>query len=280
MVILDGKSLKDKKILELRSKVSRLNDKLCLVVIQVGNEESSNIYVNQKKKMCEFVGYEFIHRKLDNNVSENELLDIIEEYNRDNRVNGILVQMPLPDHINEVVIQNKILYYKDVDGLSDINMGRLVHNRDGLISCTPKGIVSLLDYYNIKIEGKHVVVVGRSNLVGRPLGSLLLNRNATVTITHSKTKDLAFYTKRADILIVAVGKKHLIKADMVKDNSVVVDVGITRENNKLYGDVDFDMVKDKVSYISPVPGGVGPMTVYSLAENIYQAYLLGSDLIE
>lgn len=280
MILLDGKSLKEKKLLELRDKVFSLSDRLSLVVIQVGNDEASNIYVNQKKKMCEFVGYEFIHRKLDVNVSEKELLDIIESYNKDKSVTGILVQMPLPVHINEVVVQNKILYYKDVDGLSDINMGMLVHNRDGLISCTPKGIVSLLDYYNIDISGKHVVIVGRSNLVGRPLASLMLNRDATVSICHSKTLNLEYYTKNADILIVAVGKKHLITADMVGEGSVVVDVGISRENNKLYGDVDFDGVKDKVSYISPVPGGVGPMTVYSLAQNVYQAYLLGSDLVE
>ena len=280
MILLDGKSLKEKKLLELKDKVSNISDKLCLVVIQVGNNSASDVYVNQKKKMCEFVGYEFIHKKLDVNVSEEELLDIIESYNKDKSVTGILVQMPLPKHINEVVIQNKILYYKDVDGLSDINIGRLVHNKDGLISCTPKGIVSLLDYYNIDISGKHVVIVGRSNLVGRPLASLMLNRDATVTITHSKTLNLEYYTKNADILIVAVGKKHLITADMVSEGSVVVDVGISRGNNKLYGDVDFDGVKDKVSYISPVPGGVGPMTVYSLAQNVYQAYLLGSDLVE
>lgn len=280
MIILDGKKLKEKKLLELKDKVSKLEDKLTLVVIQVGNDSASNVYVNQKKKMADYVGYNFIYRKLDENVSQDELLDIIDGYNKDSNVHGILVQMPLPKHIDEAIVQNKILYYKDVDGLSDINMGRLVHNKDGLISCTPNGILNLLEEYNIDVSGKHVVVVGRSNLVGRPLASLLLNRDATVTILHSKTKDISYYTKEADILIVAVGKKHLIKKDMVKDNAVVIDVGITLEDGKLYGDVDFDNVKDKVSYITPVPGGVGPMTVWALAFNVYKAYKLGCDDIE
>ena len=190
MIILDGKKLKEKKLLELKDKVSKLEDKLTLVVIQVGNDSASNVYVNQKKKMADYVGYNFIYRKLDENVSQDELLDIIDGYNKDSNVHGILVQMPLPKHIDEAIVQNKILYYKDVDGLSDINMGRLVHNKDGLISCTPNGILNLLEEYNIDVSGKHVVVVGRSNLVGRPLASLLLNRDATVTILHSKTKDL------------------------------------------------------------------------------------------
>lgn len=280
MIILDGKKLKEKNLLELKDKVSKLEDKLTLVVIQAGNDSASNVYVNQKKKMADYVGYNFIYRKLDENVSQDELLNIIDGYNKDSNVHGILVQMPLPKHIDEAVVQNKILYYKDVDGLSDINMGRLVHNKDGLISCTPNGILNLLEEYNIDVSGKHVVVVGRSNLVGRPLASLLLNRDATVTILHSKTKDISYYTKAADILIVAVGKKHLIKKDMVKDNAVVIDVGITLEDGKLYGDVDFDNVKDKVSYITPVPGGVGPMTVWALAFNVYKAYKLGCDDIE
>lgn len=277
MNILDGKKLKDKKLLELKNKISKLTTKLTLVVIQVGNNSASDIYVNQKKKMAEFVGYNFIHRKLDNNISEKELLDIIDSYNKDKNITGILVQMPLPKHINEIVIQNKILYYKDVDGLSDINTGKLVHNRNCLISCTPKGIMSLLEEYKIDVAGKNVVIVGRSNLVGKPLANLMINKSATVTITHSKTNNLEFYTKQADILIVAVGKKHLIKSDMVKDNSIIIDVGINRIDNKLYGDVDFENIKEKVKYITPVPGGVGPMTVCELAYNVYEAYKIGSE---
>ena len=279
-MILDGKKLKERRLLELKQKVSNLNKKLSLVVIQVGDDEASNIYVNQKKKMCEYVGYNFIHSKLDINITEKELLNIIDRYNKDNAITGILVQLPLPKHINPVLIQNKIQYNKDVDGMSDINMGRLVHNRECLVSCTPKGIVNLLNDYNINISGKHIVIIGRSNLVGKPLFHLLLNNDATITITHSKTNNLSSITNKADILIVAVGKKHLITADMVKDGAIVVDVGINRENNKLYGDVDFDNVSKKASYITPVPGGIGPMTVCELAYNIYDANFLGSDKYE
>ena len=280
MILLDGKKLKEKRLLELKRKILSLSKKLTLVVIQVGNDEASNIYVNQKKKMAEYIGYEFIHLKLDNKISQDELINVIDKYNKNRNITGILVQMPLPKHIDESVIANKILYYKDVDGLSDINAGRLVHNKKCLIAATPKGIINLLKEYNIDITSKHVVIVGRSNLVGKPLSSLFINNDATVTIVHSKTKDISSYTKKADILIVATGKKHIITKDMVKDNAIVIDVGITRDNNKLYGDVDFDNVKNKTSYITPVPGGVGPMTVCELAYNVYEAYLLGSDNIE
>lgn len=280
MVLLDGKKLKNKKLDILKEKISCLNDKLTLVVIQVGNNAASDVYVKQKKKMADYVGYNFICKKLDESITEEQLLEIIDYYNKDKSTTGILVQMPLPKHINEVVIQNKILYYKDVDGLSDINAGRLVHNRKTLVSCTPKGILSLLDEYKIDVKGKHIVIVGRSNLVGKPLFNLLLNRDATVTIVHSKTVNLSDYTKMADILIVAVGKKHFIKEDMVKEGSVVIDVGITRAGDKLYGDVCYEELLDKVSYITPVPGGVGPMTVTELGYNVLEAYYMGSDSFE
>ncbi len=279
-MILDGKKLKEKKLNILKEETSKLDKKLTLCVIQVGEDTASEIYVNQKKKMADFVGFAFKHIKLKNDVSEDYLLSIIDKENKDDKTTGIIVQMPLPSHINETKIQNAIDYHKDIDGLSDINTGRLVHNRKALISCTPKGILELLKEYNIKIESKHVVIVGRSNLVGKPLVNLFLNENATVTICHSKTKNLKDYTITADILISAVGKKNLITKDMVKQNAVVIDVGITRENNKLYGDVDFDNVFNKASYITPVPGGVGPMTVTELGYNVLEAYQLRSDANE
>ena len=279
-MILDGKKLKEKKLNILKEETSKLDKKLTLCVIQVGEDTASEIYVNQKKKMADFVGFAFKHIKLKNDISEDYLLNIIDKENKDDKTTGIIVQMPLPSHINETKIQNAIDYHKDIDGLSDINTGRLVHNRKALISCTPKGILELLKEYNIKIESKHVVIVGRSNLVGKPLVNLFLNENATVTICHSKTKNLKDYTITADILISAVGKKNLITKDMVKQNAVVIDVGITRENNKLYGDVDFDNVFNKASYITPVPGGVGPMTVTELGYNVLEAYQLRSDANE
>lgn len=279
-MILDGKKLKEKKLNILKEETSKLDKKLTLCVIQVGEDTASEIYVNQKKKMADFVGFAFKHIKLKNDISEDYLLNIIDKENKDDKTTGIIVQMPLPSHINETKIQNAIDYNKDIDGLSDINTGRLVHNRKALISCTPKGILELLKEYNIKIESKHVVIVGRSNLVGKPLVNLFLNKNATVTICHSKTKNLKDYTITADILISAVGKKNLITKDMVKQNAVVIDVGITRENNKLYGDVDFDNVSNKASYITPVPGGVGPMTVTELGYNVLEAYQLRSDANE
>lgn len=279
-MILDGKKLQEKKLLILREKVLKLEKKLTLCVIQVGNDSASCVYVNQKKKMADFVGFNFKHIKLDEDITTSELLSIIEQENNDDEVSGIIVQMPLAKHIDAQLVQNKIKYYKDVDGLSDINVGRLVHNKKCLVSCTPRGILELLEEYNINLSDKHVVIVGRSNLVGKPLASLLLNKDATVTVCHSKTKNLADITSLADILIVAVGKKHFIDASMIKDNAIVIDVGINRENNKLYGDVDFDSVKQKASYITPVPGGVGPMTVVEIGYNLLLAYNLRSEVDE
>lgn len=275
MIILDGKKLKEKKLEELKDEVSTIDEKLNLTVIQVGNDPASCIYVEQKRKMAEYVGFAFSHIKLDENIEENELINLIEKLNNDTSVTGIIVQMPLPKHINETNVQNKILYYKDIDGLSDINAGRLMHNTKSLISCTPLGIMHLLEEYNIDVASKHIVIVGRSNLVGKPLVNLFLNHDATVSICHSKTKNLSTITKQADILIVAVGKKHIITKDMIKENAIVIDVGINRIDNKLYGDVDFDNVKTKASYISPVPGGVGPMTVVEIGQNVIEAYKIG-----
>ena len=272
-MILEGKTLKEKILNDLSKEVELLKEKPTLVVIQVGNDEASKVYVSQKEKMAKKININFIHERLNNEVKEEELINIINKYNYDDNVDGILVQMPLPKHINQDNVQNAILATKDVDGLTDVNAGKLLHNKDCLTACTSLGIIELLKYYNIEIASKNVVIVGRSNLVSKPLYSLFLNENATVTICHSKTKNLENYTKNADILVVAVGKKHLITRDMVKEQSIIIDVGINRDNGKLYGDVDFENIKD-ITSITPVPGGVGQMTVAMLGKNVLKAHNL------
>lgn len=275
MRILDGREVKRIKLEELKNKISRLDRALGLVVIQIGNDPASNIYVKQKSKMALELGFNFRHIKLEENVMESEVLKIIGELNKDEMVDGILVQMPIPKHLEARVIQNAIDPEKDVDGLTDVNMGRLVHGRECLMPCTPLGIYELLTFYDIDISGANVVVVGRSNLVGRPMAEVMINKDATVTLCHSKTKDLTSIIRGADILIVAVGKSKFIKSEMIKDGAVVVDVGINRlDDGSLCGDVDFDNVSSKCSYITPVPGGVGQMTVLELGYNTYKAYLL------
>lgn len=275
MQILDGKEVKRIKLEELKNEVLKLDRPLGLTVIQVGDDSASNIYVKQKSKMANNLEFNFNHIKLEENVTEEEVLKIINGLNRDNCVDGILVQMPLPEHLNSRIIQNTISPLKDVDGLTDINMGMLVHKKNCLVPCTPLGVMELLKYYNIDVAGKNVVIVGRSDLVGRPMAEVMINNDATVTLCHSKTKNLKDITKSADVLVVAVGKAKLITSDMVKDGVVVVDVGINRlEDGSLCGDVDFDGVSSKCSYITPVPGGVGQMTVLELGYNTYKAYLL------
>lgn len=275
MELLDGKVVKAKLLEDLKDKINKLDTKLGLTVIQVGEDPASSVYVRQKNKMAENLGFNFNHIKLDENIKEEELLNIIEKLNKDDNVDGILVQMPIPNHLNAKKVQNAILPCKDVDGLTDINMGRLSHNIDSLVPCTPMGIIDLLKYYNIDISGKNVVIIGRSDLVGKPLASLMTNNDATVTLCHSKTKNLSFYTKNADILVVAIGRANFIKKEDVKDGAVIVDVGINRmEDGKLCGDVLFEEVKDKASYISPVPGGVGQMTVAELGYNTYKAHII------
>ena len=276
MILLDGRVVKQKVLEELKEITSKLDTKLGLAVIQVGEDEASKVYVRQKEKMANELGFNFIHKKLNENVTQEELLNEIDKLNEDKNVHGILVQMPIPKHLDAKVVQNRILPYKDVDGLTDINAGKLMHNKDGLVPCTPQGIVDLLKEYNIELEGKNVVIVGRSDLVGKPLAALMINNNATVTLCHSKTKNLSDITKNADIVVMAVGKARLLKSEDIKNDAVIVDVGINRmEDGSLCGDVDFEGVKDKVSYITPVPGGVGQMTVAELAMNTYKAYLLG-----
>lgn len=278
MQLLDGKKLKQEILENLKKEVKSLQSTPTLCVIQIGNDEASNVYIKQKEKMCESIGYNFIHKKFETNIDGEEILNKIDVLNNDKNINGILVQMPIPNHLNAKKIQNKVSVLKDVDGLNDQNLINLVNNKKGLVPCTAYGIVNLLKKYEVPIEGSNVVIVGRSFLVGTPLFFMLENENATVTLCHSKTKNLKYITNKADILIVAVGKKHLITEDMVKDNSVVIDVGISKIDNKLYGDVDFLNVKDKVNLITPVPGGVGPMTIASLAENVLKAYKMQNDI--
>ncbi len=271
-MIMDGKSLKNEILSGLAEEVKALDKVPTLCVIQVGDDEASNVYINQKRKMCNDIGYNFIHEKYDDSITEDELLKNIERFNSNDNIDAILVQMPLPSGINEKSIQNAVNKYKDVDGLNDSNIVDLISGKSSLYPCTACGVISLLDKYGVILEGSNVVIVGRSSLVGMPLFHMLENRNATVTLCHSKTRNLQSITKSADIIISATGVKGLIKEDMVKNNAVVVDVGITRENGKLYGDVDFDNVSKKASLITPVPGGVGPMTIASLAQNVLKAY--------
>lgn len=277
-MIMDGKALKGEILSVLAEEVKSLDKVPTLCVIQVGDDEASNVYINQKRKMCNEIGYNFIHEKYDDSITEEELLKNIDRFNSNDNIDAILVQMPLPSRINEKNIQNAVSKYKDVDGLNDNNIIDLINDRDALYPCTACGVVSLLDKYEVTLEGSNVVIVGRSSLVGMPLFHMLENRNATVTLCHSKTRNLVDITKNADIIVSATGVKNLIKEDMVGDNTVIVDVGITRENGKLYGDVDFDNVSKKASLITPVPGGVGPMTIASLAQNILKAYKMQKEM--
>jgi len=269
-MILDGREV-SKNIKEcLKLEISKNNLNPTLTVIQVGDNESSNIYINSKRKACLEIGITFKHLKFEENIKEQELLSEINELNNDDSVDGILIQLPLPKHLDQEKLLNRIIPSKDVDGLTEANLGKLFKGEPGFKPCTALGIITLLKYYHIPLQ-QHVVIVGRSNLVGKPLSQLFLQENATVTVCHSYTKDLAKYTKEADVLVVATGHKHLINKDMIKKGAVIVDVGITRENGTIYGDVLKDNLE--ASYYTPVPGGVGPMTVTMLLNNVYESYL-------
>ena len=272
MKLIDGNLVRDERKIKLIEKVNKLDKKLTLVDVNVGFDEASKIYIKQKEKMALSIGYNFINLHFDT-ISEDDLINEIDKLNKDPNITGIIVQLPLPDYLDKDKILDTISPLKDVDGLTSINLLKLINKENCLLPCTPKGIISLLDYYNIDLH-QNVVVVGRSKLVGFPLFNMLLNRDATVTICHSKTKNLGDITKTADILIVAVGKKGLITKDMIKDNVIIIDVGINRVDDKIYGDVD-ENCSDKALYMTPVPGGVGPMTVISLMENVYEAYIKG-----
>ena len=271
--ILDGKKLRDKIFENLKTKLDKMPKKPTLAVILAGDDPSSKIYVNNKKKCAEKLGINSIVITYPQNVSEKELLDKIQELNNDKEITAILVQLPLPAHINKSNVINTISPQKDVDGLTNYNSGKIFSGEKPYVyPCTPLGIMLLLEEYNIEIEGKHVVVIGRSNLVGKPIAQMLLNRNATVTQCHSKTKNLPEITKTADIIISAVGK-NIVGENMINKNCVVIDVGIFKdEMGKISGDVDFEKVSKIASYISPVPGGVGPMTIASLMLNTVELF--------
>lgn len=278
MELLDGKTLANDILDKLSLKVKQLDTAPNLVVIQVGNDPASSVYVRNKERTAERVGINSETVKLSKHITQDELLEIIDKYNHFTSVNGILVQLPLPKHIDEQVILEAISPMKDVDGFHPLNVGKLNIGQKQMIPSTPAGIMELLKANHIELEGKHVVIVGRSNIVGKPLAHLLLEANATVTIAHSRTKNLKQLTKLADILVVAVGQPELITKDYVKDGTVVIDVGINRTESGLKGDVDFNNVKLKVAAITPVPGGVGPMTIAMLMNQTYQAYCTQNDI--
>lgn len=275
MKIIDGKKLAKTTRENLRLEVEELKENGInpkLAVIMVGNNSASQIYVRNKSRACDEVGIEFEEYLLPTTTEQSELLNLIDKLNKQEDINGILLQSPIPDGLDINEAFRKISPEKDVDGFHPVNVGKLVLGQDTFVSCTPYGIMRMFEAYNIDLEGKNAVVIGRSNIVGKPMSHCLLNKNATVTICHSRTKNLAEITKRADILVAAIGKAEFVKADMVKEGAVVIDVGINRtEEGKLKGDVDFENVSKKASYITPVPGGVGPMTIAMLMNNVVKA---------
>ena len=275
MEIIDGKKLAKTTRENLRLEVEELKENGInpkLAVIMVGNNSASQIYVRNKSRACDEVGIEFEEYLLPATTEQSELLNLIDKLNKQEDINGILLQSPIPDGLDINEAFRKISPEKDVDGFHPVNVGKLVLGQDTFVSCTPYGIMKMFEAYNIDLEGKNAVVIGRSNIVGKPMSHCLLNKNATVTICHSRTKNLAEITKRADILVAAIGKAEFVKADMVKEGAVVIDVGINRtEEGKLKGDVDFENVSKKASYITPVPGGVGPMTIAMLMNNVVKA---------
>ena len=271
MKLIDGKKISLEIKDEVKEEVARYKAEgreITLAVVLVGNDPASSIYVNNKKKACEYVGIRSLSFELEETTTQEELLKLIDDLNKREDVNGILVQLPLPKGIDEDAVIRAIDPNKDVDGFHPMSVGRLSIGLKGFVSCTPAGVIELLKRCGVEIAGKNCVIIGRSNIVGKPMALLMLRENATVTITHSKTVDLKSITKQADILIAAVGKMKMISRDYVKEGAVVIDVGIHRdENNKVCGDVDFEDVKDHVSMITPVPGGVGPMTIAMLMKN-------------
>jgi len=272
--LIDGKLVSESVRDEISQHVEKLGKGTGIIpglaAVLVGDNPASEIYVRNKRKACEKVGIYSEEHKLASKTTEEELLKLVEQLNNNPKIHGILVQLPLPDHINESTILRTVSPLKDVDGFHPYNVGLLVEGNPRFVSCTPGGIMKMLDYYNIEIQGKQAVIVGRSNIVGKPVSMLLLHRHATVTICHSRTKPLSEVTKRADILVAAIGRADFITGDMVKQGAVVIDVGINRmDDGKLTGDVDFEAVREKASYITPVPGGVGPMTIAMLLYNTY-----------
>lgn len=274
-VLIDGKELARKIRMELKDDVTELKEKGInpkLAVIMVGDDKASKVYVKNKSKACEEIGIEYEEFLMDADITMEKLLNLIEELNNRKDIHGILLQSPIPDNLDIRQAFNKIDYRKDVDGFHPINVGKLSIGEDCFISCTPYGVVKMLEEYNIEVQGKNVVIIGRSNIVGKPLIQCMLKKNGTVTVCHSKTQNIKEITKNADILIAALGKAKFVTEDMVKDGAVIIDVGINRtDEGKLVGDVDFENVEPKASFITPVPGGVGPMTIAMLMTNVVKA---------
>lgn len=274
-IIIDGKELAKEIRANLKIECEELKNKGIkskLAVIMVGEDPASKVYVRNKSKACENVGIEYEEHLLNDKITQKDLIDLIKKLNEDKTVNGILLQSPIPSNLDINEAFRTISPEKDVDGFNPVNVGKLVLNQDTFVSCTPYGIMKMFEKYDIDLSGKNVVILGRSNIVGKPLIHCCLNRNATVTTCHSKTQNIREITKNADILIAAIGKAHFVTEDMIKENSVVIDVGINRlEDGKITGDVDYENVKEKASYITPVPGGVGPMTIAMLMNNVIKA---------
>lgn len=276
-MIIDGKKISKEYLKKIKEEVSKLNSQPKVVDIVIGENRSSKLYIKNKRIACTKVGIIFEELNLASDISQQVIINLIKQLNKDEKVSAIMIQLPLPRHFDTRKIINTINSQKDVDGLTDDNQIKLYNNIPDLIPCTPKGILNLLKYYKIKLKGKHVVIIGRSNLVGKPLLNLLLNEDATVTICHSKTKELSTFTKNADILISATNQCNLIKKKMVKKESVIIDVGMSYNKNILQGNVSQDVIK-KVAYITPVPGGVGPMTVAMFLENVLLCHKKGESL--
>lgn len=273
--IINGKKLAKEIREDLKIKCDELKEigiKPKLSVVMVGNDKASQVYVRNKSKVCDEIGIEFEEYLLDENIEQKVLIELIERLNKDNNVHGILLQSPIPAHLDINEAFRKIAPEKDVDGFNPVNVGKLCLNQDTFVSCTPYGIMKMFETYNIDLTGKNVTIIGRSNIVGKPLIQCCLNKNATVTVCHSKTKDLKQHTQNADIVIAAIGKSKFVTSDMIKQGAVVIDVGINRsDDGTLTGDVDYENVYNKASYITPVPGGVGPMTIAMLMNNVIKA---------
>lgn len=270
--IINCIKLRETLIEKLQIEINNFKNKPTIVAILVGHHSASKIYVKNKKTACEKIGINFIQYDFEDDVTENELIHLLCRLNNDNSVHGILVQLPLPKHINTNIIIDNIAINKDIDGFNRYNIGSLVINSPNIIPCTPSGIINILDSINCNYNGANAVIVGASNIVGKPIAFELLNRNATITICHSKTKNLKNYTNLADILIIAIGSPKFITSEYVKENAIVIDVGINYVNNRICGDVDLDDVLSKISYITPVPNGVGKMTIVSLIANVITCY--------
>lgn len=269
-MILDGKKLRDELLVQYKKKIKEEKLNITLAIILVGNNEASKLYIKNKEKYCTEVGIKVDKYLLDEDTSEEVLINLIKDLNEDEKVTGIILQSPVPDGIDFDKCSGMILPSKDVDGFTKDNVYNLYLNKKSILPCTVKGIIKLLEYYNIEINGKNVAIIGRGNIVGKPLAMALENRNATVSLLHSKTKDLKMFTKDADIVVVACGIPKLLKKEMIKEGSVVIDVGISRVDGKIVGDIDFDNIKDIALFVTPNPGGIGPMTIAMIIDNLIE----------